>query len=145
MVEDSSGHADVGISSLESGGPVLSGALGEEVGVTVPGSSDVAFPAIRADSHVNPLGLVGVIAFELTQDKLRSNRIVRSHLEGELVIVNLSKRHGSSKEAARGVVNCVIGLHSETKDTVGSVSFFVENLLPISSLNLFHHVKLLIV
>jgi len=145
VVEDSGGHADVGISSLESSGPILGGALGEESGVTVPGSSDVAFPAIRADSHVDPFCLGGVISVILTKNEFRSNRIVRSHLEGEFVIVDLSKRHGSGQEATRLVVNCVISLHSETKNAVGSIRFFVENLLPISSLDLFYHVELLIV
>lgn len=132
VIEHLNGHADVGVSSLERS-IELCVVVGHEASVAVHAVGDVASPAIRSDSHVEPLSLLGVVSTVGTQDELRGDGVVRSHVEGVLVGRNLIESDGSGKEAIRRVGH---GFSSETEDTVGGVGVLVEDLLPVLGFDL---------
>ena len=67
VIKYTSRHANVRVSSLKSSVPG-SLVVREESSVTVPSSSDVAFPAIGPDCHVNPFSFGGIVSIVLSKN-----------------------------------------------------------------------------
>jgi len=141
VLKNLTGHADVGISSLERS-IELCVVVGHEASLAVHAVGHVASPAIGSNGHVEPLSLLGVVSTVGTEDQLRGDRVVRRHVEGVLVGRNLTESDGSGQEAFRRVGH---SLDSETEDTVGGVGVLVEDLLPVLGFDLVDVVEELVI